>query len=180
MPWQRTVRKKTAAGWHVLSLLSAVESEGGCMKPLHEEETNVMKRMIQLALFAAASFLAVSGVQAQTKTVAIADIPFDFTCQQKAMPHGIYMISVLQAGFIKLSTKDSKNHAISLVQPNDKVAGPGAKLVFHRYGDRYFLSQIQTATDERGMKLPMSKAEQQTRLNEARLHGNETALVALK
>jgi hypothetical protein len=137
-----------------------------------------MKHMIKVALFTAASFLSLSGALAQT--IATANIPFDFTFQQKAMPHGTYTISVPQEWFIELSTKDGKIHVVCVVAPNDKVGGPDGKLVFHKYGDQYFLSQVQTATSEMGMKLPTSKAEQQARLREAKLNGNETALVALK
>jgi hypothetical protein len=137
-----------------------------------------MKCMSKLALFAVASFLAVSGVQAQN--VATADIPFDFICQQKTMPHGIYTISVPQESFIELSSKDGKIHAVSLVRATGEVVGSGGKLVFHRYGNQYFLRVVQIAYSESGMQLPTSKSERQVRLNEAKLQGGETTLLALK
>ena len=136
-----------------------------------------MKHIIRLALVAAASFLSSSSAPAQP--IAKADIPFDFICQHQVMPHGTYTISVFMERFIELRGKDGKVHAISTAEPNVKIGGPGTKLVFHRYGDRYYLSEVQTADHELGMKLPMSKAERQTRLNEAQLHRGDTALIAL-
>jgi hypothetical protein len=136
-----------------------------------------MKHIIKLALFATASFISSSGAPAQP--IAKADIPFDFTCRQQVLPHGTYTISVFMERFIELRTMDGKVHAISMVEPNVKIGGPGTKLVFHRYGDRYFLSEVQTANRDLGMKVPTSKAEQQTRFNEARLRRGNTALIAL-
>jgi hypothetical protein len=136
-----------------------------------------MKHIIKLGLFAAASFLSSSVAPAQP--VAKAEIPFDFTCQQQVVPHGTYTISVRMERFIELRAKDGKVQAVSIIEPNVKVGDPGTKLIFHRYGDRYFLSEVQSANRELGMKLPMSKAERQTRLNEAKLQRGDTALIAL-
>ena len=147
------------------------------LKTFHEEGTNIMKHIIKLTLFAAASFFSSTGAPAQP--IAEAVVPFDFTCQQQVVPHGTYTISVVMERFIELRAKDGKVQAISTVEPNLKVGDPGTKLVFHRYGDRYFLSEVQTADRELGMKLPMSKAERQTQLNEAQLHRGDTALIAL-
>lgn len=137
-----------------------------------------MKHMIKLALLTTSSVLSISGASAQA--IARAEIPFDFSCQRQAMPRGDYTISIFQERFIQLSSMDGKTHVVSLFEPNVKVGGPDTKLVFHRYGDRYFLSEVQTADRELGMKLPTSKAERQNKVNEAKLHGGDTALVALR
>jgi hypothetical protein len=135
-----------------------------------------MKHIRTLALFGAAGSLWISGSQAQT--IAKAEIPFDFICQRQVMPRGAYTISIVLERFIELSSRDGKTHVISLIEPDDKVGRPGTKLVFHRYGDRYFLNEFQTETREFGIKLPKSKAEQQAELNEARPHKDETALMS--
>jgi len=51
-------------------------------------------------------------------------------------------------------------------QANSRPAG--SKLVFHRYGDRYFLSQIWAQGEERGSELPMMKVEKELRASNAR------------
>ena len=137
-----------------------------------------MKYMSKLVLFAAASLLPVSGVLAQT--AATADIPFDFICQQKAMPHGSYRVTVLNENAIAVISQDGRIHAMSLVESTDAAHGKGGKLVFHRYGDQYFLSEVQTPAGGVDMQLPTSKSEKQARLNEAKLQDSGTTLVAMK
>ena len=44
----------------------------------------------------------------------------------------------------------------------------GSELVFHRYGDRYFLSQIWAQGEERGSELPMMKVEKELKASNGR------------
>lgn len=136
-----------------------------------------MKRMIQLALLAAAGFMSVNSVPAQI--VASATIPFDFTVQHKTMPSGQYLVESLEHGTILLTSPDGKFHEISLVNSAEKV-GKGSKLVFHRYGDQYFLNEIQIGWNDYSMQLPVTKAEKQAQVNEATLPNDATAIVAMK
>jgi len=137
-----------------------------------------MKFVSKLAILVAAGLLSASGSFAQTVTTA--DIPFDFICQQTAMPHGTYEISTVDGYAIQVSSKDGKHHAMSVVASTDTVRGPGRKLVFHRYGDQYFLTEIQSWTGSNDIQLPTSKSEKQAKLNEARLEERGTVLVAVK
>ena len=138
-----------------------------------------MKFMSKFVLFAAACLFPVSGVLAQT--AAKAEIPFDFICQQKTLPHGSYRITVLNENAIAVVSNDGRFHEISLVESTDTGHGKGGKLVFHRYGDQYFLSQVQAPAGGVDMQLPTSKSEKQAaRLNEAKLQESGTVLVAMK
>ena len=130
----------------------------------------------KLALFAALTCLWSSYSQAQT--VAKAEIPFDFICQGQVMPHGTYTISIVRERFLQLSSSDGRSHAVSLIESNDQAVSPVTALVFHRYGERYFLSEFQSEALELEIKLHKSKAEQQAQLNYARPHNNETALMS--
>jgi hypothetical protein len=47
-------------------------------------------------------------------------------------------------------------------------AAASSALVFHRYGDRYFLSQIWVQGEELGRELPMTKPEKELRASNAR------------
>jgi hypothetical protein len=143
------------------------------------EETTLMKRLIQFALFAVASFVAVNGAHAQN--LATANIPFDFTVQDKAMPHGDYVVGKLHDSFVvELRSKDGKTNVLCLTYPTDKVAGQGGKLIFHRLGDQYFLNEVQAASSDSGMRLPTSKTEKRARQNEASLPSNGVAVIAMK
>jgi hypothetical protein len=138
-----------------------------------------MKRIIQFALFAVASFVAVNGAHAQN--LATANIPFDFTVQDKAMPHGTYEVGKMHSTFVvELRSKDGRSHVLCATYPTDKVSGQGGKLIFHRYGDQYFLNEVQADNSDSGMQLPTSKAEKRARQNEASLHNDGVAVIAMK
>ena len=47
-------------------------------------------------------------------------------------------------------------------------AAASSKMVFHRYGDRYFLSQIWEQGNDRASELPMMKVEKELRASNAR------------
>jgi hypothetical protein len=123
-----------------------------------------MKYLSKAALFLSASLLWVEGALAQT--VVTANIPFDFICQQKDMTHGTYEIDVLSAHAIDVRSSDRKNHVISLVESQHTVRGTDKKLVFHRYGEQYRLTEIQAAPGNVAMQLPISKSEKQASFDE--------------
>lgn len=137
-----------------------------------------MKRIFKFALLTAASFISVSGVLAQT--IAIANIPFNFNVQERQLPQGKYQVIRLSSAAIEMRRADGTAYAASIAQHSDKVRGRDNKLVFHRYGDQYFLSEVQTSTSDTALKVPTSKAEKQARRTEASLSPTSTALVALK
>lgn len=137
-----------------------------------------MKWTVQLALLAMTSLIPLSSALAQE--LATANIPFDFTVQQRIMPPGTYSVESLGDNVIELRSKDGKFHELTLVNPSDRVGGKGGKLIFHRYGDQYFLSKIQTTSDRLGMQLPTTKAEKKAQSEEAAIHNDATAVVAMK
>jgi hypothetical protein len=54
-----------------------------------------------------------------------------------------------------------------IVLPNACTLGKRqkTKLVFHRYGDRYFLAQVWTAGSDQGRELPKSRRETEIALD---------------
>lgn len=137
-----------------------------------------MKRILQIALFAAAGFMSINGARAQG--LASAYIPFDFTVQHKIMPPGTYVVESAGEKAIQLRSVDGKFHEFSLVSAADRIGGNGGKLVFHRYGGQYFLTEIQTPWDTQGLQLPTTKAEKYAQANEASLRNDGIAVVAMK
>src|SRR5262245_60732034 len=136
-----------------------------------------MKSLTKFALLVAASVLSTSGVLAQS--AAKANIPFAFTLEQETMPPGIYTVSLSSQRYIELWSLDKKIHVFGMVMPTDRVGGGESKLIFHRYGDQYFLSQVQGETGTHALKIPVSKQERQVQTLEARRRLNNTE-VALK
>jgi hypothetical protein len=121
----------------------------------------------EAALVTLGLLLAVSAAQAQEARVK-ADVPFDFVVGNQVLPAGEYMVvpegDALQA--ILIRSNDNKASALSIVSScaNSRTADT-TKLVFHRVGGRYFLSQIWAQGYAQGRQLPMSKTEVQLAKN---------------
>jgi hypothetical protein len=100
---------------------------------------------IVLALGAAA-VLAGNGLYAQQS--AVAKIPFDFAVQTANMPAGEYTLARVSeaSGVIRLQSL-STGHSVLALAPNGTSTDKGnpnekGKLIFHRYGDRYFFAEV--------------------------------------
>ena len=116
--------------------------------------------MLALALLAATQT-----VRAQEPV--LVKIPFDFTAGQAALPAGEYRVQNLKVGssVILIQSTDAKaaalatSMAVSSNGPQDKT-----RLIFHRYGKRYFLAQVWTEGSLRGRELPISAQEKEQAL----------------
>lgn len=94
-----------------------------------------------------------------TGTVKI-EIPFKFSLDGKNFHSGSYLISPLTDKTAALRSEDGKQSAVVMTSPvttANNVSGP--KLVFHRYGDDYFLTQAWLRQSDTGREFPMSADE---------------------
>lgn len=98
-----------------------------------------------------------------------ANIPFDFIVDKGKLAAGQYDLSSLNTATgrtLLLKNSDGKPlrminaNAVSSIQPSSKT-----KLVFERYGDRYFLSQIWIEGRDIGHELPKSAREAEMALD---------------
>jgi len=107
-----------------------------------------------------------SGAQQMT-----ANVPFAFNVGEKSFPAGEYTIVCTNtASDRKVLQLRGKDGSI-LVQTNSIIGqtNGAAKLVFNRYGDRYYFSQAWLAADNTGMQVSRSRSEKAT--------GNELASI---
>ena len=101
-------------------------------------------------------------VNAQMSTMIEAQVPFAFVANGKAMPAGKCTV-VTSAGqqYATLSISSGEQHVYSL-----SIASPNASkvtaLVFHRYGNRYFLAGIKREGAV-GYEVPASRQEAELR-----------------
>ena len=95
-----------------------------------------------------------------------ASIPFAFQVGNVTLPAGVYAITQINpsAPGVVLRFRSSDSNSIALVQL-DSTSGKAQKqqLVFHRYGDRYFLAQVWTGSVNSGLEASPSKAERALR-----------------
>jgi len=101
-------------------------------------------------------------VNAGAQQRARADVPFDFVVGDKVLSAATYDISSVAANALVIRARDGKS-ALFQIQPADAKYSMQAMLVFHKYGDRYFLYQIWDA-DRHGIQLRESKLEREQKL----------------
>jgi hypothetical protein len=113
-------------------------------------------------LFAMVLLLGVASVYSQAENVAFlrVSIPFNFTVDNQMLPAGNYTVSAPELNpqsVIWLQSADNQHVAVVHTHSAFMNSGAdGAKLIFQRSGDEYFLSQIWTlgATTGREVVLP--------------------------
>jgi len=113
------------------------------------------------ALLGLGLLLTTASARAQTGTVS-ANIPFDFVATGQTLPAGEYTVRSVEMQGMMLSIRDSDQRPTSMVishRCESLNRSARTKLVFHRYGSRYFLAQIWREGDRSGYELPKSNHE---------------------
>jgi len=108
------------------------------------------------------------GMSAYAQTVNLkADVPFNFIIRGATLPAGEYTIQGLGDGSaIAVRGPNPKANTIVLSQRcSSSDAAEQSKLVFHRYGDRYFLAQLWVAGSDSGRELAQSPREMEVARN---------------
>ena len=98
-----------------------------------------------------------------------ANIPFDFIVAGKTLPAGMYNMKSVgsnQNDAVVVRGETSKDGAMVMGhRVESREAATQSKLVFRRYGHRYFLSQLWQQGDSSGNELPKSKREAEVALD---------------
>lgn len=121
-----------------------------------------MRGKVGLTVFAAGA-LALGSAMAQSSVSLRADIPFEFIAGKATMPAGEYAVrSLTQPGIVAINAVDRSANALLLTQGAQALTAPEqAKLVFRKYGDRYFLAEMWGAGGLSGHRLPVTKTERE-------------------
>lgn len=110
-----------------------------------------------------------------------ANVPFDFIVNGSNLPAGEYTIQsfgAIDGKTLRLGNVGNRQGALVNTVGMDaaKVSGQ-TKLIFHRYGDRYFLAQVWIAGSDHGQALPMSHRESEL-AKDYQNHFQEVDLIA--
>jgi len=121
-------------------------------------------RRFSVALLAAVS------LYAQGSQKLVVQVPFEFHVGNSMLPAGQYTVFTdAGAPVLRLRSYDSKSSVMILTNAVQTSIEPSqGKLVFHRYGDEYFLSQIWQAGVNAGRELPKSRREIEVAANARR------------
>ena len=125
-----------------------------------------MKSRVTRILSIGIALVAVAAVQAQDKTVT-ANVPFSFYMDRSAMPQGAYNVDELSLGAVVRMRSAGATNAITSHEIAGKKRIEPARLVFHRYGDSYFLAEIWTGDTSIGQGLAVSPREKELAQNGA-------------
>jgi len=124
-------------------------------------QTRSFPCLIMLALLLP---LVATRANAQSTRELVANMPFDFTVCQQQLPAGKYKvrpISSASANVLLVRSEDNRAAEIvctNSVQSTKPVAN--GKLIFNRYGDQYFLSEMWFPGERVGNQLVKSEREE--------------------
>ena len=137
---------------------------------------------LPLLLMAVIGSAAVS-TKAQSSYVVRANVPFEFNVGDKTLAAGKITARELATGALAISNLDQRQHAIRIAhQVASSNQNGRAKLVFRKYGNRYFLTQVWVPGYD-GMEFQKSKSERaieretMQEFREARLRAMAVALI---
>src|SRR6266481_1637449 len=131
-------------------------------------EGKVIKRLTMLSLVSMFTLCAAAvSANAQLSNPIRAKIPFDFNVGENKLPAGEYTFSRLSGDYskvISVSSADARAHVFqSTFEASIHTPKNESTLVFHKYGDHYFLEQIWSGGEQEGTQLPESRDERSTR-----------------
>lgn len=125
-------------------------------------------QLIKLTLLSAMMILtSVASAHAQSLADRVRfNVPFDFSFGEKQLPAGEYSVgrALPSSGDTMLSIRDYNGHwkAVRLSHPAMRSQTKSkALLVFHRYGEQYFLVQVWPAGAVAGREFAESKQERE-------------------
>jgi hypothetical protein len=123
-------------------------------------------RQMLLPLFLTLIFVmsfSAARTQAQITGNLVAEVPFQFHVGNTALPAGKYMIHQLEGSdlmVMQISSMDGKVSALFDVEPTEAKSAPQkTELIFNKYGDRYFLSEMFDEGNADGNRLVASRDE---------------------
>ena len=111
----------------------------------------------------------------------VTEVPFQFMVDNRAVPAGTYVVKQVYEGPLMLAIENtsSKVHIVFLANEEKAQTGQGTSLIFHQYGNRYFLNGIRL---NEGIieRLSESKSEAELRARNARAPEEKVPVAALK
>jgi hypothetical protein len=135
-----------------------------------------MKRFTAIVLVMLAGFCTAGRLQAQSREIR-ATVPFSFIVGGKQLPAGNYRFYPANDVTVIVQNRDHAIAALSLANSADSTKRE-SHLVFNKYGDRYFLSEILSSTGAMNMAIPRSKLERQAQTQRASLEPDRILVAA--
>jgi hypothetical protein len=97
----------------------------------------------------------------------ITDIPFTFEVANLTFPAGRYTVTPLGETTLRISSPSNQGTVVLTHSVEGKAPESKGKMVFHHYGESYFLSEVWVAADGPGRKVFPSRAEEELNMKKA-------------
>jgi hypothetical protein len=124
--------------------------------------SSVLRSAMLSSAIATGLFASTGTAHAQNRSLFKANVPFAFEAGSKQMPAGLYEISSVSNDLLLLYDRDPGTHVTGIVMVSRSTSGKvqtHGRLVFHRYGNRYFLREAWEEGSNIDAKCPPSSAE---------------------
>jgi hypothetical protein len=120
----------------------------------------LVKGITMLTLIVAIAFAtAVVSANAQSANTVVSNIPFEFTVGDKTLPAGQYQINRRLGNALTIQSREPATSVSRLTNVIESGKNKNARLLFHRYGDRYFLAEVWSGSGDVGRQLLKSRQE---------------------
>lgn len=119
-----------------------------------------MNRIAAIALLVGAALLTAHSAAAQSRLVKV-NVPFAFTVNNTYLPAGSYLFGFDSSHPELLVIRDKRNAVMALDfgQRESFIQGNPHALIFHRYDNRYFLSEVRLGSSAGDIELSATKSE---------------------
>jgi hypothetical protein len=122
----------------------------------------IFEKCLRATKYLALVTLATGGCLGQSRPGdLITNIPFPFVVANHTLPPGRYTVTPISESNIRIYAGNEQGVLIQTHSVEGRTTEGIAKVVFHRYGAAYFLSQVWIAANGIGRELPTSPAERE-------------------
>ena len=145
---------------------------------MHTQVINLIPKIVLLTAIVLLATVATTQAQSLGGNRLRANIPFDFNLNDTKLPAGEYSVgrAINRSDDLLVSVNDRDGRSKAIRLSNAVVRSrPNGKglLVFHRYGDQYFLFQVWPAGATTGREFLKSKSEREIQKQLARNSARE-------
>ena len=123
-----------------------------------------LRSSLLLGALAAGAFVSTSHAVAQGTTVQV-QVPFAFENGSQHLPAGKYRIELQSEHLMFLRGTAANSAGFAMTIPDERLSPPQkGKVVFHKYRDHYFLSEVWVAGESTGRQCIAGRTEKELQI----------------
>jgi hypothetical protein len=143
-----------------------------------------MKNIAAVTLIVAAGLISAGSALAQQTHQVAANIPFNFTLNGRSLPAGHYTIGTESNSptVLRIEDRDDSVYVMTMALPDSSEQQADNTVLFHKYGNQYFLSSVRVSGSSMNCHLQTTKQEKwaKTQNQVASVRVNDDVMIALK